>query len=185
MSFYVVDVESDGPILGKHSLVCFGAVRLDHELQTTFYGQTRPISEHYDEKALAVSGFSRQEHESFDDPKLVFERFAGWLTETTLKGRPILISDNNGYDASWIHWYFNTYRGANPFGFSSRRIGDLWAGFENDTSLQWKWMRRQEFTDKEGRVHKGFLHTHNPIEDALGNAHALLYMVNEGLNLKL
>lgn len=39
MSFYVIDVESDGQILGRNSLVCFGAVRLDNELQTTFYGK--------------------------------------------------------------------------------------------------------------------------------------------------
>ena len=57
MSYYVIDVESDGPILGANSLVCFGAVRLDNELQTTFYGQTRPIGESYSEEALAISGF--------------------------------------------------------------------------------------------------------------------------------
>ena len=138
MSFYVIDVESDGQILGRNSLVCFGAVRLDNELQTTFYGKTRPISEEYDGEALAVSGFSRSEHESFDDPKLVFERFGEWIEETNLKGRPILIADNNGYDASWINWYFLTYSGTNPFGYSSRRISDLWCGFKNDTKMQWK-----------------------------------------------
>ncbi len=44
MSFYVIDVESDGQILARNSLVCFGAVRLDNELQTTFYGKTHPSS---------------------------------------------------------------------------------------------------------------------------------------------
>ncbi len=60
MTYYVIDVESNGPILSKHSMVCFGAVRLDNELKTTFYGQTRPISDYYNEEALAISGFSRQ-----------------------------------------------------------------------------------------------------------------------------
>lgn len=185
MSYYVVDVESDGPVLGRHSMVCFGAVRLDNELQTVFYGKTRPIGETFNAEALAVSGFSRAEHESFDEPREVFERFAQWLVETNRKGRPVLISDNNGYDASWINWYFHTFCGKNPFGYSSRRIGDLWCGFKNDLQLQWKWIRKHEFTDKEGRIHKGFQHTHNPVDDALGNAHALLYMINEGLNLKI
>ena len=57
MSYYIIDVESDGPILGVNSLVCFGAVRLDNELQTTYYGQTCPIGESYNEEALAISGF--------------------------------------------------------------------------------------------------------------------------------
>ena len=63
MSLFVVDVESDGGLLGTNSMVCFGVVKLTPELDTTFYGKTRPISEHYEPSALAVSGFSRKEHE--------------------------------------------------------------------------------------------------------------------------
>ena len=184
MSYYVIDVESDGPILGVNSLVCFGAVRLDNELQTTFYGQTRPVSESYNEETLVISGFSREEHESFENPKIVFEQFALWLSETNTNGKPVLISDNNGYDASWINWYFQTFCGSNPFGYSSRLIGDLWSGFKNDMRVSWKHMRTITCIDKDGREQKGFTHTHNPVEDALGNAHALLYMINEGLKLK-
>ncbi len=51
--------------------------------------------------------------------------------------------------------------------------------------LRWKHLRSITFTDKEGREQKGFSHTHNPLEDALGNAHALLYMINEGFKLRL
>ena len=98
MSFFVVDVESDGQIIGKNSMVCFGVVKLTPELDKTFYGKTKPISDTYDPKALAVSGFSREEHEKFDDPFIVMDNFAKWLEENTV-GRPILISDNNGYDA--------------------------------------------------------------------------------------
>ncbi len=185
MSFYVIDVESDGPVQGRHSMVCFGAVLLDHELQTTFYGQTRPVSEIYDPRALAISGFSREEHEGFEEPGLVFERFAAWVAATNRKGRPILLSDNNGYDASWINWYFHRFCGENPFGYSSRRIGDLWCGYANNMQASWKQWRTQSFTDKEGRAYHGYQHTHNPLDDALGNAQALLYMINEGLNLKL
>ena len=35
MSFYVIDVESDGQILGRNSLVCFGAVRISYKLAIT------------------------------------------------------------------------------------------------------------------------------------------------------
>lgn len=63
MSFYVVDVESDGQILGRNSIICFGAVRLDNEFLPIFYEKTRPVSPEYNEEALAVRGFSRKEHE--------------------------------------------------------------------------------------------------------------------------
>ncbi len=45
MSWFVVDVESDGPVPGKYSMVSFGAVLVESSLSQTFYGQTRPSSE--------------------------------------------------------------------------------------------------------------------------------------------
>lgn len=62
MSLFVVDVEADGPAAGDYSIVCFGAVRFDEKLETTFYGRMRPITERFLPEALAVSGFSREEH---------------------------------------------------------------------------------------------------------------------------
>ena len=71
MSFFIVDVESDGPIPSDFSMVCFGAVRFDDDLTTAFFGRTRPISERFVPEALAISGYSRVEHASFEDPKTV------------------------------------------------------------------------------------------------------------------
>jgi hypothetical protein len=169
MSLFVVDVESDGQILSKHSMVCFGVVKLTPELDTTFYGKVKPISDLYEPEALAVSGFSREEHLGFDDPKEVMNNFANWLKEHSV-GRPILISDNNGYDASWINYYFRVYYGSNPFGWSSRRIGDLYCGMMKDTWAGWKKLRTTR-------------HTHNPVDDAMGNAEALLKMKAMGLKI--
>ena len=36
MSYVVVDVEADGPIPNKYSMVCFGAVVIDPSLSKTF-----------------------------------------------------------------------------------------------------------------------------------------------------
>ena len=79
MTYIVVDVESDGNLLGYHSMVCFGAVILDNKLDKTFYAQTKPISDSYNPEALAISGFTREEHENFDDPKQVMLLFYNWL----------------------------------------------------------------------------------------------------------
>lgn len=163
----VVDVESDGPIIGLHSMVCFGAVLVDKEgkFDKTFYGQTKPISTTYKPEALAISGFTRKEHESFDDPEEVMKNFAKWLRDL---GNVTLISDNNGYDASWINYYLYLYTGSNPFGWSSRRIGDLFCGYYHNMYYRWKKHR-----DKEK-----YPHNHDPISDAKGNASALLWFHN-------
>lgn len=39
MSYVMVDVESDGPIPGDYSMVCFGAIIVEPTLEKTFYGQ--------------------------------------------------------------------------------------------------------------------------------------------------
>ena len=173
MSYIVVDVEADGNLLGLNSMVCFGAVLVDKEgkLDQTFYGKTAPISDYFDPEALAISGFSREEHLKFDNPLEVMTNFKLWIEEHS-KGNPILLSDNNGFDASWINWYFIKYLGENPFGWSSRRIGDMFAGFMNNSHYKWK----------QHRITK---HTHNPVDDAKGNAEALLWLKNKGFNIKL
>ena len=47
VSFFIVDVEADGPIPADYSMVCLGAVLFDDPLDTTFYGRVRPISERF------------------------------------------------------------------------------------------------------------------------------------------
>jgi len=170
MSYIVCDVESDGQIIGDNSMVCFGAVVVEPSLSKTFYGKTRPISDIWVPDALKISGFSREEHLTFDDPVKVMNEFAEWIKEVSV-GQPVLISDNNGYDSSWINYYFWKYYGSNPFGWSSRRIGDLYCGMQKDARANWKHLRKTK-------------HDHNPLNDSLGNAEALLEMQKMGLKIK-
>lgn len=169
MSLIVVDVESDGPIPNKYSMVCFGAVIVEPGLSKTFYGETKPISDIWIPEALSISGFSREQHENFDDPLLVMQNFANWAEENS-QGRPIFISDNPAYDWQFINYYFHYYLGKNPFGFSARRIGDLYCGMVKDSFAKWKHLRKT-------------VHDHNPVNDAKGNAEALLKMKEMGLKI--
>lgn len=172
MSYFVVDIESDGPIPGDYSMICFGAVLVNDSLDKTFYAQLKPISEQYVPDALAVSGFSRDETLAFEDPKTAMLNFEAWIKEHS-KGRPIFMSDNNGFDWMFICWYFHHFIGRNPFGFSSRRLADLYCGLEKDTFATWKHLRKTQ-------------HTHHPVDDAKGNAEVVLHMKNEmGLNISL
>lgn len=171
MRYVIVDVESDGPIPAQYSMVCFGAVLFNDRLDQSFYGETRPVSERFVPEALAVSGFSRERHMAFDDPKEVMEKFGAWLAQHT-KGRPVFMSDNVAFDWQFINYYFHRFTGKNPFGFSGRRIGDLYAGLVKDASKATEW--------KKFRV---TAHTHNPVDDARGNAEALRKFKEMGLKI--
>jgi DNA polymerase III epsilon subunit-like protein len=172
MSYIIVDVEADGPIPHRYSMVCFGAVVLEPALGKIFYGKTKPVSEQYIPEALAVSGFTRQQHEAFEKPEIVMADFEKWIRENS-KGQPIFISDSNGFDWQWMNWYFQAFVGKHPFGFSSRRIGDLYCGMKMDTGLNTGWKR----------LFRKTRHDHNPVNDAKGNAEALLEMKKMGLKI--
>ena len=140
----MVDIESDGPIPGDYSMISFGAVLVDQQLDKTFYGKLRPVSDQFIPEALAVSGHSREETLTFEEPKIVMENFAKWIREVC-KDQPIFISDNNGFDWMFICWYFHHFLNRNPFGYSSRRIGDLYCGLVNDKVLNFSilaWLNR-------------------------------------------
>ena len=170
MSYIMVDIESDGPIPGDFSMVSFGAVVVDQNLDRSFYGKLKPISEKWIPEALNVSGHTREETMTFSEPKTVMQEFKDWINLNS-KGRPIFISDNNGFDWMFICWYFHHFIGENPFGHSSRRLSDLFCGLQKDTFAKWKHLRKTK-------------HTHNPVDDAMGNAEVLLLMKNE-MDLKI
>lgn len=71
----MVDVEADGPIPGRYSMVAIGAVVVEPGLQRTFYGRLRPISDAFVPTALAVSGFSRVETLGFPHAGDVMREF--------------------------------------------------------------------------------------------------------------
>jgi DNA polymerase III epsilon subunit-like protein len=169
MSLIVVDVEADGPVPHLYSMVSFGAVVVEPSLALVFKGELRPVSERWLPGALAVSGVSRERHLSFEDPAPVMARFERWIQESS-KGRPVFASDNLAFDWQWINYYFHAYLGRNPFGWSGRRIGDLYCGMVKDGYATWKHLRQTA-------------HDHDPVHDARGNAEALLAMIGMGLKL--
>jgi DNA polymerase III epsilon subunit-like protein len=175
MSYFMVDVEADGPIPGKHSMVSFGAVKVIDGLEDTFYGQVRPISDDWIPGALAVSKHTREETLGFDHPVEVMAQFAGWLKEKSTN-QPMFISDNNGFDWQFINYYFHMFYSGNPFGHSSTNLGSLYKGMQGNVKDNFQRFRKKVAKTK---------HTHHPVDDSKGSAEALLKMRDMGLKIRL
>jgi DNA polymerase III alpha subunit (gram-positive type) len=172
MTYILVDVETDGPIPADYSMICFGAIIVDEQLDQTFYGQLKPISDQWLPEALKISGFTRQETLNFDDAKKVMEHFGNWISEYSNQ-QPIFISDNNGFDWQFMNYYFHHFLGNNPFGHSSTNLGSLYKGLVKDMTKNFKHLRKT-------------VHSHHPVDDVKGNAEALLYLKNKmGLKISL
>lgn len=161
---FVVDVESDGPVPGLYSMISFGIIAVDLELNKTFYGAVAPLEGAARmEEAAAVSGVSVEQHKSFREPAAVMKECMEWIAKVNKDGRPIFVSDNPAFDWQFMNFYFHKYCGQNPFGFSARRIGDFYCGLRKDFFANWKQLRKTR-------------HDHNPVNDAKGNAEALIQM---------
>ena len=161
----MVDVEADGPIPGDYSMIEIGVVRVDRDLQCAFHGKLKPLPEaKWEPGALEVVGYSREHSLTFDDPLKVMWDLKHWLAEKNKSNRPMLISDNNGFDAMFVAWYFHHFLGSNPFGHSSTNLGSVYKGIVRDFKQNFKHLRVTK-------------HTHNPVDDARGNAEAFLHMV--------
>lgn len=163
MSYVMVDVETDGEIPGDYSMIALGAVFVRPGLADTFHGRLHPISDKWSDEALKVSGHTREETRCFESATVVMERFESWLYRHKVAPRLMFVSDNNGFDFMFVSWYFWHFLRRNPFGHSSTNLGSLYKGLIKDTFKNFKHLRKTK-------------HTHNPVDDAMGNAEALLHM---------
>lgn len=162
-----IDVESDGPCPGLYSMIELGAVAITSDHQKSwpcFSANFRPISKKFIPEALAVSGYSREETEDFPYAAEGVETFHLWLEglkSCTGASRLTMISDNPAFDWQFVNYYFARGDYTNPLGWSARRIGDIYAGQQNDLLKNWKHLRKTK-------------HTHKAIDDAMGNAEAFV-----------
>jgi len=164
----VFDVEADGPCPGLYNMISFGLVSVA-DPGASFLGEVAPILDNAGiAEARAITGVSFEAQHAYKAPHLVMAHARDWLAETIGGQRPIFWSDNPAFDWQFWNWYCHRYLGENPAGFSARRIGDLDAGRRGEWLNTTAWKRRRETA-----------HTHNPVDDARGNAEALRWILAE------
>ena len=154
MSLVFVDCEAWGGCPSVGQLTEFGAII--YENRKTFHGvlvERPPV-------ALRSAEPSNRKKPSFEKEIEVATAFETWL-KTKATPPFVFVSDNNGFDWQWINDLFWRTLNRNPFGHSSRRISDFYAGLVGDFRETQRWKRL--------RITK---HSHHPVEDAMGNVEA-------------
>jgi hypothetical protein len=125
------DVETDGPIPGRFSMLSFGFAvagrfdgtrfaRTDPESET-FYRELRPISDQFDPETAAVSGLDRADLVVHGmAPERAMTEASEWVRAVSDGGTPVLVAYPKSFDWSWLWWYFVAYAvGGSPFRFSN------------------------------------------------------------------
>lgn len=136
----VIDVETTGPCPGLYSMYELGAVAVyKGEIVDEFEVHIQPDTSSYEPQALAVTGVVWEDlfEEPYLLPTIAMHRFDRWLAvmQETYKSRLMFISDNNGFDFSFVNYYLHKYVGRNRFGWSSTNLGSLYKGFVKKTYI--------------------------------------------------
>ncbi|MEG3148316.1 3'-5' exoribonuclease [Sphingomonas sp. ZT3P38] len=166
----VVDCESSVPCPCHGSMICFGAFVAEPDLARGWRSETiHPYSDTHVEAAYASIGMTHDRHlaEATQTLADAMRSFDAWLTSLGAD-RVVFWSDNPAFDWQWINHGFAAAGIANPFGFSARRIGDLYAGLTRNFGNTQGWKKLRETA-----------HDHDPLNDAKGNAEALVSILRQ------
>lgn len=172
--FISVDVETAGPIPGTFSLLSVGACRVD-DISKAFSCQLKPITQNSDPKALEVVGLSLDHFEKEGlEPAQAMEQFTRWLNEIVGQDQtPVFVGLNAPFDWSFINFYFQTYTGRNPFGFSALDIKAYYMGL---IGCDWSETRSSEMVKVLHPTRSG---DHDPLHDAQFQAELFQRMLED------
>ncbi len=122
-----VDVETDGPIPGPHSMLSLGAAAFDVEggMIATFSTNLAPLPDGAGHPST-MEWWATQP-EAWDacrrdpaPPEDAMRRFDVWVR--ALPGRPVFVGYPAAFDFSFVHWYLLRFTGATPFSHSALDI---------------------------------------------------------------
>ena len=176
-----VDIETDGPSPGKHSLMSIGAAAFVRGVaipKATFEINLQP-------EPGAVQDPDTMAWWASQDPKVyahatqnalpaqeAIAQFVDWVKR--LPGSPVLVTYPT-WDAAWLTYYIGKYHeGKNPFGIGSLDIKSLAMGALNVATFKG--------TTKKAFPREWFMgtphHSHEALQDAIGQGMLLVRILD-------
>src|SRR5437879_6195476 len=165
------DIEADGPIPGRYSMLSFGLVvaatfdgetfapRADAE---TFYRELKPIGGQCLPEAIAASGLDRDQlMRTGTAPAQAMSDAAAWVESLASGARPVLVGYPVVFDWMFLHWYFVAFCGESPFGFSGAL--DMKTIYQQKARVPLDEAGRN---DLPAELRAAQPHTHNALDDA-------------------
>ncbi|MBI4918711.1 hypothetical protein HY837_02185 [archaeon] len=182
-----LDVEASGRVPGIYNLLSIGACVVG-EREKQFYHELKPISPNFDIEAMRVGCLGIKCLELFktyeeynpkskhfnpekvlgalsvygDRPKDVMKELNEWTLTVSAGFEPVLLTDVQPFDGSFIMWYFEKYlpKVSNPFGYKGVNIDVLYRGITGNIDSN---LRDLGITDDRKTPH-------NALDDAVFQA---------------
>ena len=125
LEIYVsTDIETDGPVAGKHSILSIGsaAFTAEKELLSTFSANLQTLPNAPPDPRTAAWWLTQPEawsacRRNVESPRDAMARYVAWLK--SLPGKPVFVAYPTAFDFPFVHWYLTEFAGENPFGYSA------------------------------------------------------------------
>jgi hypothetical protein len=173
------DIEADGPIPGKFSMLAFGlavAAVFDGAVFTprnpseqTFYRELKPIVDDFEPAALKAARLDREAlKRDGAEPVAAMRDALNWIVAQAGEAggaRPVLVGYPVVFDWMFLYWYFIRFAGESPFGFSGAL--DIKTIYQQKAQVTLDNAGRNDLPDELQASHP---HTHNALDDAIEQA---------------
>jgi ribonuclease T len=162
-----VDIETSGPVPGKHSILAIGACSVSQQ-DLQFYREIQPIGDSHDPAALEVTGLNIEKLSlEGTTPLQAIQELKKWIHQVAPPGlMPLFCGLNVAFDWSHMVWYCHTFIGENPFGIAPFDIKSFWLGLQNCT---WEDTRSSRIAASLG-IQRTKFEEHNALADAIFQA---------------
>lgn len=177
--FVSVDIEADGKIPGRNSMLSFGAVALTEGGQEvgSFSANLETLEGAVGDEDTMKWWEGQPEawaacRKDLKDPKTTMLNFVEWVK--TLPGKPVFVGFPVAYDFMFMYWYMINFAGESPFSHSALDMKTvamilLNKGYRDATKRN---MPKSWFP-------KDLPHNHVAIDDAREQGHLFLNMLKE------
>ena len=165
------DIEADGPIPGRYSMLSFGlvvAATFDGKVFVprargeTFYRELKPIVDECLPEAIAASGLNRNELlRTGAEPAEAMKAAAAWVESVASGARPVLVGYPVVFDWMFLHWYFVAFCGERRSSFSGAL--DMKTIYQQKAHVPLDEAGRD---DLPSELRSARPHTHNALDDA-------------------
>lgn len=181
MEIYIsTDIESDGPIPGKFSMLNFGSValNLDKTVLSTFSANLKPLRGAIQD-AETMNFWSKNTevwniiNTNPEDPEMVMLRYLQWLKDLEKIGKLVFVGYPLGFDFSFIRWYLINFTGECPFGYQGLDIKSYAMAI-----LKTKFTETTKSKFNKNWFEKDLPHTHLGLDDALEQGMLFINILN-------
>jgi len=184
--FFSVDIESDGPIPGRNSMLSFGCAAFTDrgKLLDTYSANLDVLPEATPDPDTMKWWEGQKEaweacRKDTRPAEVVMPEFVAWVKKVAGRDSPVFVGYPAGFDFEFIHWYLVRFTGSSVFGFScidmkTFAMALLGTDFKGTTkrSMPKRWFKNLP------------KHTHVALDDAIEQGCLFINMLKEAPNRK-